>query len=137
MTAHSQPNRHTGGKFLTVEALNEQERGDRGPFTTVYHYPTEAQRLYVSTHESACLTHITRYVTEHHRDGEYHHTTPHGWCGTFPGAGRRNRGYEWVDPSGEVFGCHKCVERAEHFGVDTMLLIPNTGCEATEGKRYR
>ena len=142
MTSHSIPNRHTGGKFLTIERLNAREDEDRRLYErssfVVYAEPAEDERLYTGKHSSACLTHITRNVATFHEgptpDTPIHHRTPHSWCGTFPG-GRWN--YEWVPVDGEFFACHKCIDAAAHHGVDTFSLVPNTGCEATGGERYK
>lgn len=134
MTAHSTPNRHRGGKFLTIEKLNAQEtERRRQQFTAIHREPTDGERMFRSRFKSACLTHIVRYVTDHYDQGEYVRSTPHAWCSMFPSSA----GYQFVDPEDEMFACHKCVTFGEKFGADTFRMVPNTGCEATEGKRYR
>jgi hypothetical protein len=72
-----------------------------------------------------CLTHIVRFHT------------PKGLmiaqCGMLVAAHR----LQWVAPADETFGCHKCIANAEHYGLPTYQLIPDTGCAATDGQRYR
>lgn len=97
-------------------------------------HPQHHERAYTTT--AGCLTHLTRYISTF-RGRE----TPHAWCNTIPGLGGvsgtgRNR-IVWVDPADELFGCHRCIDAAEKHDAPTFSLIPNTGCEATGGERYR
>ena len=145
MTAHSIPNRHAGGKFLTIEKLNERERQDHARFgrhcQTIYRAPSASERCYTST--KGCLTHITRYIAERYdwETGALLGSTPHAWCNTFPGLGGVSNGgtnaVVWIDPATEMFGCHRCISVVEKHGGESLHLVPNTGCEATGGERYR
>ena len=128
MGAHEFRHNHNGGKFLTIERLNRESRGQ-----ATYREPADSERLWTSSHARACLTHITRYIGEHVSVQDPDELSPHAWCGQFPSSA----GFEWVDPADEMFGCHKCVAAADHFTGDSMGLIPNTGCEASGGARYR
>lgn len=76
------------------------------------------------TSRNGCLVHLTRFHTPK--------GTAFGVCGTMIAA----RHVVWVDPATVTFGCHLCVDRATSKGRPTHHLIPDTGCNATEGQRF-
>ncbi|MCJ7726662.1 MAG: hypothetical protein MUP76_09790 [Acidimicrobiia bacterium] len=86
------------------------------------------QPLFRSGHASACLTHIVRFIAPHRAEGT---TTAFGECGVqIPRA-------VFIDPADETFGCAKCIAQCEKYKRPTYKLIPDTGCAATNGERYR
>lgn len=76
-----------------------------------------------STTGRACLSHRPRFmmVRPHRTSSEY-------WCGAM--ASR-------VEAAEDDFVCHRCEERAVEAGWPPSGLIPDTGCSATGGARYR
>lgn len=98
-------------------------------------------REYLFVSSAGCLTHIIRWVgiqPEHPVRGT---TIVHpanrlyqALCGVSASA---NRGVTIIAPADELFGCHACLAAAERYGLPTYQLLPSTGCQATEGARYR
>lgn len=124
----------TGGKFLTVDRLNERERRNGLRIKSTYREPTEGEELFITKGPRACLTHITRYVQHHPGTDHFpERTSPHAWCAYFPASA----GFEWVPVNDETFVCHACEANARHHGASTFGMIPNTGCEATGGEHFR
>lgn len=88
--------------------------------------PAEAG-IYLAVTPKGCLTHIVRYVSN--------------WGGSRASfealCGIHQRVGAIVDPATELFGCHRCIAQAIKYGEPTYNLVPNTGCEATGGQRFR
>lgn len=79
--------------------------------------------------QGPCLTHLVRY-TLCRPDGRQNY---HYQCGAFNYRGRVMP----VDPADELFACARCIEAALKHGEPTFNLVPTTGCEMTEGRRFR
>lgn len=110
---------------------------------TVYEIlsPSDADVYLFRTSEMGCLSHIARFVIDSvasyrtWSEGGYHRSVEAecGIVGTL--AGRHPMVV--IDPADETFACHVCVERAVRHGLPTFGLIPDTGCSATGGERFR
>lgn len=102
---------------------------------TRYREPTADEVCFASTHHFAvggCLTHLTRFVTEHYKaDGTLSHLSYEAQCGN--GVSQRKA----MAADGEFFGCHRCITMAEKHGLPTFNLVPSTGCEVSEGTRWK
>lgn len=83
----------------------------------------EMPALVRSTSGLACLSHRPRFMTI--RPGGI--SSEH-WCGALAIN---------VTSIEDDFVCHSCEERAVHFGWPPSTFIPDTGCSATEGRRFR
>lgn len=103
--------------------------------------PEDGGILLFRTSQLGCLTHITRWVQ--HWTATYAdelHVSAEALCGVFGttwASRRKGEGMLVRDPATETFGCHVCIERAERYGLPTYNLIPDTGCSATGGARFR
>ena len=104
--------------------------------------PASAGLLLFRTSERGCLTHIARYVLDavaSYRtwlNGGYQRSA-HAECGVFASSGSNTRAMIVIDTADATFGCHACIARCEELGLPTYNLIPDTGCSATGGERYR
>lgn len=99
--------------------------------------PVEAGILLFRTSELGCLTHITRHVV--HWTATYRYEMLVGVqaeCGISGTTLSRNP-LVVIDPATETFGCHRCIEWCNKFGLPTYNLIPDNGCSATGGARFR
>lgn len=101
--------------------------------------PSAAGILLFRTSDIACLTHVTRYVT--HSTATYRDfvlVAATAECGISGNYGWNHRRRMLViDPADETFGCHACLAICERLGLPTYSLIPDTGCSATGGARFR
>lgn len=101
--------------------------------------PTEGGILLFRTSTSGCLTHIARFVV--HSTASYRDfllLSVEAECGVRGVSGwRRWKEVIVVEPGDETFGCHVCIARCEKLDLPTYNLIPDTGCSATGGVRYR
>lgn len=120
----------------TVADMNA--RAHQRKWQYVYREPAEiGEYLFVTP--QGCLTHIIRWRWDRPATnrGVIDLSAPrhHGYealCGV--GTGRQ---VTIVDPADELFGCHRCIALAERYALPTFDLLPSTGCQATEGARYR
>jgi hypothetical protein len=99
--------------------------------------PTAGGILLFRTSTQGCLTHVARYVS--HSTATYRKDLlicAEAECGVGASNGRRNPMIV-IDPADETFGCHKCLARCIEYGLPTYSLIPDTGCSATDGQRFR
>lgn len=128
--------------FLTIEKLREREaasfRHDGIHPTILDPLAGECARLFTSGHFDDCLTHLTRYLTDHPERWSAGkpamrwepRTSGMAWCGVSMSTVRQ---ISIGDASG--FACWKCIEKAEARGVETFNLVPDTGCSVSGGKR--
>lgn len=106
--------------------------------------PGDAGLYLFRTSEVGCLTHIARYVLDSvasyrwWKEGGYQRSVEAecGVVGTIDGTRKRANAIV-IDPADETFGCHECISRAARHGLPTFGLIPDTGCSATGGARFR
>lgn len=106
--------------------------------------PSDADVYLFRTSDLGCLTHIVRYVLDSVADyrwwtnGGYQRTLE-AECGVHGSTGsvRRRGDSVVINPADETFGCHLCIASADRHGLPTFGLIPDTGCAATGGERFR
>lgn len=126
----------------TVEDMNRlwnRPGSDRAEWRMTFHSPADAgEYLFVSS-SAGCLTHIIRWVATQPERAVHGTTHPanrlyQALCGV---ASSTNRGVSVIAPDDEMFGCHRCLNAAARYDLPTYQLLPSTGCQATEGARWR